>query len=883
MTAQQRELVKQYEHDPTAPEPKVGVGDVAHAARVVVKAVTGADVKRIIHPVAAIHADDKARVKQRREYKRLRAQGVPEIEAATQASTTAGISGVATFPWPSPARAVERAVGVEVPRIAGPALKRAVAIARKSPAIKVVDRAVAHTTIDEVVADKNAANELKQMADAHVHHAVKQLPRKERQAAATRAYQEIADTMRATAKAHAAPASTPARLSTAEITSALHNALGVSTEAATVQLVDGSRHAVNPLHPIGNNEIMLLDGNLVDPKLVTAVHAGDGTLLAGAEKVATPVESPAVPSPREETLHAEVGAQRVRRAIRETAAPRAQQARMNIQESARRAREMEEAMVGLDGEAAILAARQKMRGKFPQVDWGGMQDLTPQVWNQMISHVTGHPDLNVYEIQRAHIALKKLVRGQLPQPNEVTLLNRIFKKETIDSLRTEKTTFQKMKHLGLELYHLPRSIMSTLDFSGPLRQMLVLSVRHPRIFGRNFMKMFRAWRSQEVYDQLMRTIVEDPNYPLMKDRVAFTDIGEDFTQREEVFLSNLLEKKYSPVKIPVKAANRAYVAALNLSRKDTFNAGLEKVERFAQSAKGERWIAKKGLDAAPGEIPDVLLDDMARFVNSATGRGSLGKSEFAKDTLKFANYFLFAPRLVASRINFLNLAYYMSLSPPARRDALESFASLLGMVGFILGTAKLGGAAVELDPRSSDFAKIRLGNTRIDLLGGFQQPVRYAAQFIVAEQKYPTTGELAPKSRLGTAGKFGWSKLAPIPSFAIEAMHGQTFVGQKFDVSHAAYERMTPMFAQDMRDMIQNGSHYPAMAALVAGLSMFGAGASTYEPYDPQARKRAPSTRISTVPPPSYGSTRRSRSSGSYGGGGGSYGASYGGGSPYGR
>jgi hypothetical protein len=485
-------------------------------------------------------------------------------------------------------------------------------------------------------------------------------------------------------------------------------------------------------------------------------------------------------------------------------------------------------MLGLQGEEAILAAKTALRGKMPTVEFGGLKDLTPEVWQQMTGHIAGHPGLMQLQKIRAYDALAKMVHGQVPQKNEVKLLNEIFGRSTVDSLATERSKLRTLANNGIRLYHLPRTMMSTFDLSAPFRQALVSSVRHPRIFVRNFKRMHRMWASEEVYQQQMNEIVAHPFYPIFKEmKVEFTDLGEDFTKREEAFLSDIAEK----IVPGVRMSSRAYTGFLNRQRFDLAVASIEKMQRFLIS-QGE------SLDTY-AKTPE-MLDSFGRVINAATGRGSFGKSEFAKDLLKTSNYFLFSPRLLASRINFLNPVWYMSLHPVARKEAIESFVSMLGVVTMIGGLAKLGGATVELDPRNSDFAKIKIGSTRIDMLGGFQQVVRYGAQIISGMQISPTTGEASVLTGGGfgdpTRGsvfmRFVRSKLAPLPSLAWDAAVEKDFMGEPFDIKRAAYERMLPILWGDLIDMARDG--WPAKTYLPYPLSLYGVGMQTFKPDEPK-------------------------------------------------
>ena len=99
----------------------------------------------------------------------------------------------------------------------------------------------------------------------------------------------------------------------AGIRNALVRAPGISSDVASVELLDGSAHAVNPLHPVSadGQTIHLLDGNSADINTVRAVHAGDGTELyrAGQSTHVPPSAAEArkgstVPIPKNATVDA---------------------------------------------------------------------------------------------------------------------------------------------------------------------------------------------------------------------------------------------------------------------------------------------------------------------------------------------------------------------------------------------------------------------------------------------------------------------------------------------------------------------------------------------------------------------------------------------------
>jgi hypothetical protein len=157
--------------------------------------------------------------------------------------------------------------------------------------------------------------------------------------------------------------------------------------------------------------------------------------------------------------------------------------------------------------------------------------------------------------------------------------------------------------------------------------------------------------------------------------------------------------KYYP---GVHRSNRAYVAFLNQLRADTFESMIKNAKVF-------------GVDGATN-VPQAR--SIANFINLATGRGSLGQLEQAG---KLLNYGLFAPRLIASRLQILNPHYYWAADKFVRKEALKSLFAMFAVGNTILQLGEMAGGEVSNDPSNSDFRKLKIGDTRIDPWGGYQQ------------------------------------------------------------------------------------------------------------------------------------------------------------------
>jgi hypothetical protein len=414
---------------------------------------------------------------------------------------------------------------------------------------------------------------------------------------------------------------------------------------------------------------------------------------------------------------------------------------------------------GIEGHYASMAA---LRGEHTAVDLGQLPDLNQNKVDFLLNYATHHPAIEgkSFEQVRAREALLKVVRGETPQKAETRLLYRLFGKEM-----DPRNLRQFVRSMGpgdwlREIVNLPRSLEATMDQSAMFRHGIMTMAHSPEIWGKQFPGMYRALFSSKFADEWMHRLENFETYPLaVKHGVAFTDLGVDPLKREEQYMSVLAEQIPGFGRI-VKASDRSYVGVLNAMRMTLFD-------------KLVRQAAAEGHDLGDPH----LMNSIAKFTNSATGRGDLGLLK--KYTVAMQSLF-FSPRLLASRVNFLSPFYYASLHPFARRQAIKGMTRLLGTSALVLGALKAAGVQVGTDPTSADFGRVRLGNTRLDIFGGYQDPIRLASQLIeghitssVTGRPEALSGKFAGLSYADIISRFLESKLAPVPSGVLELAHQQ--------------------------------------------------------------------------------------------------------------
>jgi hypothetical protein len=82
----------------------------------------------------------------------------------------------------------------------------------------------------------------------------------------------------------------------------------------------------------------------------------------------------------------------------------------------------------------------------------------------------------------------------------------------------------------------------------------------------------------------------------------------------------------------------------------------------------------------------VAARDIANFVNTFSGRGSLGKLEGSALALNTA---FFAPRLMASKVKILaSPLTYMMATPQLRKEVLKSLLAITTFGSTVLGLQK---------------------------------------------------------------------------------------------------------------------------------------------------------------------------------------------------
>ena len=400
---------------------------------------------------------------------------------------------------------------------------------------------------------------------------------------------------------------------------------------------------------------------------------------------------------------------------------------------------------------------------------GQFEPLRPQFTDDDLDSLFGRiwgTDDRFFTKLNADTALTNLLQGHIPTPSELRLLRERFGPELVRAARDLRPLSQRVRENVIEVLNIPQVLRSSFDFSAPLRQGILLSAGHPREFVKSFVPMFRAAFDPAEFRRINADIVAHPDFDrLVNEGGLFLHDVEGtigLALREEAFMGRILQR------IPVlgagiKASERGFATYLNKLRFDVATNTLD------------NWRSA-GIKVTPDRVRR-----MNRWLNVATGRGRLGKFESIGPELNAA---FWSPRLVMSRIQ-APLSIF-ERDPVIRKMVVGDLLKFFGAGMAILGLIKASNAAeVELNPRSSDFGKVRVGPSRVEFWGGMQPIARYLAQAVSGSRKTVTgkaAGATVPQPPSDTIIRFLRSKLAPgLPSIVANRVFQETFIGEDLD------------------------------------------------------------------------------------------------------
>lgn len=474
-----------------------------------------------------------------------------------------------------------------------------------------------------------------------------------------------------------------------------------------------------------------------------------------------------------------------------------------------------------EGMAGASQSMGKLKGEHTDINRSAL-DISQGEADSLFTAIK-RSQLKTTEKARAYTALFKIMEGgAVPQRNELLLLNDVFGQGFAEQAIRYSGGLGALAGLKLnKTANTMKAMMSSIDLSGPMRQGIGLI--HTPQWRSSFVDMLKFLGNKQYFNDTMQALRERPNFDLGNESGLFLSKADSILAGEEAFMSNYLGKLPAAMRMPFEASERAYVGFLNKLRADVFDDMVKKAE-----AMGHRVYE---LDEEGNKIPTQVADNLAKFINNSTGRGTLGRLEKVAPEL---NTVLWSPRLISSRLTTLNPKYYADLDPFSRREAIKSLLAIASTGTALLGLGATMGAQMNANPLSTDFGKARFGNKVLDPWGGYQQYIVAASRFIAGQN------EMRDQPRLTAPGRLIENKLSPIASFAYDVLTAKEIdkkgqmtdrFGNETSVPKEALERVTPMFVQDVIETLSSDEDFAESIGLSLP-TLLGVGVQDY----PEAR-----------------------------------------------
>ncbi len=356
------------------------------------------------------------------------------------------------------------------------------------------------------------------------------------------------------------------------------------------------------------------------------------------------------------------------------------------------------------------------------------------------------------------------------------------------------------------------SLVATMDNSFIGRQGLKTLMTHPTVWWdgakNSFTDIYKTLGGKNARDALMADIYSKPNF--INDRY---ELAKLIPRTEEQFPTSL------PERIPVigrlfTASEHAFTGSAVRMRTGLFDLLSDMAER-------------NGVDMSD----KYQIQSLGKMINSLTARGQWGqRGEPAVVRLVF-----WAPRMIKGNIDILTAHVGQDLSSFARKQAAINLVKIAGETALIMTIANaIKPGSAETDPRSSNFGKIKVGNTTFDITGGMASLVVLASRVITNSTKSTTTGivrELgsgyAETSRMDVLINFLESKTTPPVSAIVSWLKGADITGKTPTIGKIISSAFTPISIQNAIQLKDDASVQAVLGVILDGL---GINANTYQP-----------------------------------------------------
>lgn len=448
---------------------------------------------------------------------------------------------------------------------------------------------------------------------------------------------------------------------------------------------------------------------------------------------------------------------------------------------------------------------------------------------------------------------------------EIARIKEQYDKEQYKNELKNRTLRQKLMDGLIEIWGLTRAIRATAEFSFVLIQNWMYTLSHPLTAAKAVGTAFSHFASPQRSEDFLNHIRAQEYFGRAKaSKLAISETDVKLTAREEMFIGSWGNHLWDFLGYPLKAFPKAYEAWKNINPLKAFEragTGFLNTVRLTRFLQGEEMLRMQGYTF--GENPEEWKN-MADVINTFTGRASLGPAERISKELAIV---FFSPRNWASIIKQMTPYAFVHFGRMVTKEGKVSVAQKMAMLDYMKavgGTTafmmlldwddelkKKWGITIEMDPRSSDFMKIKIGDTRIDPWGGRQQMIVFQARLIMnsikdGKGKVKKLGEgRNPTTAISMLATMAKNKLAPSTALAFKLADRKVKkIGKKEvwvdDYGNELFEdpekNLYPIYYESIQEIYQQQP--AAFASFITFMGFWGLGSQTYNSGDMRKKRR---------------------------------------------
>ena len=390
-----------------------------------------------------------------------------------------------------------------------------------------------------------------------------------------------------------------------------------------------------------------------------------------------------------------------------------------------------------------------------------------------------------YSKKRLNELNTKIAKGDFTRPTPrkikyndelVKLKGEIIIAKTKWDIEFEKAEFKKLGfgekiiEYVYRTFGTAKGFKATADLSAMLRQGILLGTRNPKEFAIATVEMHKFAYSEVEYKKWMTDLETSKDYVYMvEDGLSITDTSGDVLKAEERFVGSLLNKKIMINNFNInivgriqEGSERAYGGFLNSLRVSMYR----------------KFVAQYEIMGITREAHPKKYKSVAKFINNATGRGVMTSD---KRIAKLLNIVFFSPRMITGMAGVFKDLVRTESTPYLRKQAATTLITFIGYqfaMKFLIAQALTllspddddEEITQDMNPVSTDFNKVKKGDTRYDVSAGYGIAARTAARFFLnkkssgIDEEEKNFDDQYKENAFSEVGSFFINKLSPLSS-----------------------------------------------------------------------------------------------------------------------